>query len=152
MKTTLIVILSLFAYVGLNAQSDKIVGYWLTAEKTSQVKIFKATNGKYYGKVFSIEDPESRKELDSNNPDPEKRKEKKIGLRLLNSFEYNEKENTWENGTIYDPDNGKTYDCYMWFEDDPDKLQIKGYVLGMRMLGRETTWYRDKGPREEWTE
>jgi len=28
----------------------------------------------------------------------------------------------------------------MWFEGDPEVLIIKGYVLGMKFIGRQTTW------------
>jgi uncharacterized protein (DUF2147 family) len=71
-----------------------------------------------------------------------------MGLQILKGFSYNEKAKNWEKGTIYDPKNGKTYDCYMWFEGNNDKvLKIKGYVLGMRWLGRQTTWTREDKKR-----
>ena len=38
---------------------------------------------------------------------------------------------------------GKTYDCYMWFEDDSKVLYMKGFVLGMRMLGRSSAWKKE---------
>ncbi len=46
-----------------------------------------------------------------------------------------------DGGSIYDPKNGKTYDCYAWFEDgDFNNLYIKGYVAGIKALGRKTIW------------
>jgi len=37
----------------------------------------------------------------------------------------------------------------MWFEDsEKNKLYLKGYILGMKMLGRKTTWTREKNKRE----
>jgi len=36
---------------------------------------------------------------------------------------------------------GKTYDCYVWLEGK-DVLQLKGFVAGIRMLGRKSTWTR----------
>jgi uncharacterized protein (DUF2147 family) len=43
---------------------------------------------------------------------------------------------------------GKTYDCYMWFEgNDFENLKIKGFVMGMRFLGRETNWKREAEKR-----
>ncbi|MBN2349547.1 MAG: DUF2147 domain-containing protein [Bacteroidales bacterium] len=133
----------LFLFTGLHvfSQSDKVLGYWLTEKGTSQIKIFKATNGKYYGEVSWLkEDPEKK---DIHNPDEKLRDVKLLGLRILKSFNYEESKKQWNEGTIYDPDNGKTYDCYMWFEDDINVLKIKGYVLGMKFLGRETTWTRE---------
>lgn len=132
-------------------QADKVVGIWLTADGDSQVRIFKATNGKYYGKIEWLDEPyeeDGSPKVDDENPVPELQDKPLLGLRILNGFEYDAEEKEWENGTIYDPENGKTYDCYMWFEDDPDVLQIKGFVLGMRFLGRETIWTRESKIRE----
>lgn len=126
----------------LYAQESSILGTWLNADETAHVRIFKATNGKYYGKIEWLkEDPEK---LDVNNPDPEKQKEKVMGLQILKGFTYDAGKKQWTGGTVYDPDNGKTYDCYMWFENDSDVLSIKGYVMGMKFVGRETKWKRVK--------
>jgi uncharacterized protein (DUF2147 family) len=60
-------------------------------------------------------------------------------LPILKDFEFTGK-STWENGTIYDPKNGKTYSCYLILQ--PDKtLKVRGYV-GVSMLGRTTIWTR----------
>ena len=122
----------------VKAQEDRIVGKWLTGEETSHVKLFKATNGKYYGKIVWLRDEPEK--LDVNNPDESKRNVPLQDLMILHGFGFNADKDRWEGGTIYDPDNGKTYDCYMWFEDNPEVLIIKGYVLGMKFIGRETQW------------
>jgi len=124
------------------AQENKVAGTWFNDDETAHIRIFKATNGKYYGKIEWLkEDPER---LDVNNPDVSKQKEPLLGLMILQGFSYEARKLQWNNGTIYDPDNGKTYDCFMWFEDNPDVLSIKGYVLGMKFIGRETKWKRVK--------
>jgi uncharacterized protein (DUF2147 family) len=120
----------------------------VTSEGESQIRIFRATNGKYYGRIEWLEEKEDREKEDTKNPDEKLRERKILGIQLLNAFVYNKTEERWENGTIYDPDNGKTYDCFMWFEDDPDVLFIKGYVLGMKFLGRQTKWTRERSVRE----
>lgn len=132
--------------IGLSAQENKVNDYWLTAEGTSQIQLFKASNGKYYGKIVWLKEDKDKRDV--NNPDVSKQNNKLLGLQILKGFEYNKSEKTWENGTIYDPNNGKVYDCYMWFEDDPNTLIIKGYVMGMRFLGRETKWIREKMKRK----
>lgn len=138
----------LLAAFTLNAQADKITGVWITASDSSSVKIIKHTNGKYIGNINWIMVPlneEGKPKVDKNNPDPKLAKEPIMGLKLLRSFVYNEKKDRWEDGSIYDPDNGKTYSCYGWFEDgNYDVLYLKGYVLGMKFLGRETVWKRKK--------
>lgn len=127
-------------------QSDIILGYWLTVEEESQIRIFKATNGKYYGKIEWLKEDKEKK--DTENPDKKLRDRKIMGLQILKGFTCDKSNIRWVNGTIYDPENGKTYDCYMWFEDDPDILIIKGYVLGMKFLGRQTKWTRELTKRE----
>jgi len=122
--------------------ADKIVGIWVPAKGTSQVRIFKATNGKYYGKVEWLK--EDKDKLDVNNPDVKMRDKKIWGLMILKDFSYNTEKNRWEGGTVYDPDNGKTYDCYMWFNGDDNVMTLKGYVLGMKFVGRAEDWKRDK--------
>lgn len=139
----LIFLFSVFYLSPAFSQSDNIVGYWLTAEDDSQIQIYKASNGKYYGKVAWIRDVKDRDKKDDNNPDPKLRERKIMGLQLLNGFIYNPKKKEWSKGTIYDPNNGKSYDCYMWFEGNLNVLKIKGFVLGIRFLGRETTWKRE---------
>jgi uncharacterized protein (DUF2147 family) len=80
--------------------------------------------------------------LDTENPDPALRSRSKIGIHILTGLKFNLKEKEWESGRIYDPKNGKTYDCYGWFENDPNKLFLKGYVVGIKWLGRSTEWTR----------
>lgn len=121
----------------IQAQEDQVLGTWLNDKGTAHVRVFKATNGKYYGKIEWLKTEPDR--MDVNNPDEAKQSEPLLGLMILQSFQYESDKNQWNNGTIYDPDNGKTYDCYMWF-DESKILSIKGYVLGMKFVGRETKW------------
>ena len=68
-----------------------------------------------------------------------------MGLTIVKNFEYDSKKERWIEGSIYDPDNGKTYDCYAWFKDgDFDNLYLKGYVAGIKALGRKTIWKAKK--------
>jgi uncharacterized protein (DUF2147 family) len=62
---------------------------------------------------------------------------------VLKDFNYNAAKKRWEGGTVYDPDNGKTYDSYMWFDSDDNIMTLKGYVLGMRFIGRAEDWKRE---------
>jgi uncharacterized protein (DUF2147 family) len=131
----------LFATSLVFAQADKITGIWVPAKGTSQVRIFKATNGKYYGKVEWIKDDKDK--LDVNNPDKKLQSKKVWGSMILKDFSFNTEKNRWEGGTVYDPDNGKTYDCYMWFENDDNTMTLKGYVMGMKFIGRAEDWKRE---------
>jgi uncharacterized protein (DUF2147 family) len=134
-----------FASAYLSAQADKVLGFWLTEKGTSQVEIYKGTDGKYYGKISWLDEPNEngKPKVDDENPDPALQQRPILGLPLLQGFVYNKKEEQWEKGSIYDPDNGKTYDSYMWFEESDSVLEIRGYVMGMRFLGRTTRWKRE---------
>lgn len=140
-KNFLLTALMCLSSAFLSAQADDIVGIWVPAKGTSQVRIYKSTNGKYYGKVEWKEDDID--ELDVNNPDERLRKNKILGMEVLKDFTYNANKERWENGTVYDPDNGKTYDCYIWFENNRNILTLKGYVLGMKFIGRSEDWTRE---------
>lgn len=131
--------------------ADKILGYWLTQEGDSQVKIFKATNGKYYGEIKWLKEPtreDGSVKLDDKNENEKLRDKPVLGLQILKSFDYNAKDKEWVDGTIYDPKNGKTYKCFTWFEEgDNITLHVKGFI-GFSILGREVEWKREEGLRE----
>ena len=152
-KTLLLsLILSVFLIPNLFAQNaDKILGYWLTQDGDSQVKIFKATNGKYYGEIKWLKTPneeDGTPKLDDNNPDPELQKKTVLGLQILKGFKFDNDDKEWVDGTIYDPKNGKTYKCFMWFEEgDNVTLHVKGFI-GISLIGREVEWKREDKLRD----
>lgn len=145
-------LLAIFLSPDLFAQeADNVLGYWLTQEGDSQVKIFKAKDGKYYGNIKWLDEPneeDGTAKVDDENSNPELQKRPILGLQLLKSFEYDEKDKEWVDGTIYDPKNGKTYKCFMWFEEGDDiTLHVKGFI-GISLLGREVEWKREEKLRE----
>ena len=135
----------LFVPLFLHAQADKIVGTWYTEEGTSTVDIYKGSDGKFHGKISWLEEPneDGKPKVDKENPNAKLKKRPIMGLPLVKGFKYSSKKKQWVEGRIYDPDNGKTYDCYAWFENgNYNKLYLKGYVAGIRALGRKTQWKR----------
>jgi uncharacterized protein (DUF2147 family) len=138
-KKLFVALLSFFLGLGLQAQ-EEVKGVYYNTEKTSKIKIFKATNGLYYGKVVWMEEPEK---LDIENPDESKHQDPIMGMLIIKSFTYDATKKQWIGGSIYDPGNGKTYDCFMWFEEgETQVLNVKGYVMGMKFAGRQVTWER----------
>ena len=140
-------IVILFVPLFLHAQANKIEGTWYNEEKTSTIEVSKGSDGKYIGKINWLEEPneDGAPKLDKENSDPKLAKRPILGLAILNNFVYDSKKEQWAEGSIYDPKNGKTYDCYAWFEDgDFDNLYIKGYVAGIKALGRKTIWEKKK--------
>lgn len=122
--------------------ADAIIGKWLNEDKDAHVQIYKES-GKYFGKVVWLKDPideiTGKPKLDDDNEDESLRSQPVMGLVLLKDFTY-DGDGEWEDGTIYDPKNGKTYDCYMNFGED-NSLKIRGYI-GISWIGRNTYWTR----------
>ena len=117
--------------------SDSIVGKWYNTEKDAQVEIYKE-GSKFFGKIVWLQDPtdNGKPKVDKNNGDISKRERPIIGMKLLNNFEH--KGSTWENGTIYDPKNGKIYSCIIKKKDNKT-LEVRGYV-GISLIGRTVEW------------
>lgn len=138
-------ILMLMALGLFGQDADKVVGVWLTQYEDSKVTITKDADGKFNGEISWLNEPlkNGKPKVDEQNPDKTMRSREMLGLRILEGFEYNLKNGEWINGTIYDPKNGKTYKCLMWFGDDPDKLSVKGYI-GFSFIGREVIWTRSQ--------
>ncbi len=133
----LFVIFLMVFQTGFAQEGDAIVGKWYNTEKDAQVEIFKEGN-KYAGKIVWLQEPteNGKPKVDKNNSDQSKRSRPIMGMRLLNGFEY--KGGTWENGTIYDPKNGKTYSCTIK-KKDSNTLEVRGYV-GISLIGRTVEW------------
>ena len=139
----LTVCLILLMAVGAWAQEtpgDAGLGQWLTEGDKAVVEIFKCED-RYCGKIVWLKkpkNPDGSDVLDTENPDPSKRNRTVIGLNLVWGFRYDESKG-WVDGSIYDPDNGKTYSCKMNLEGDT--LKVRGYV-GISLFGRTTVWKR----------
>ena len=124
--------------------ADAILGKWLNEDQDAHIQIYNE-NGKYFGKIVWLKDPNEEDtglpKLDDENKDETLRDRPIMGLILLKDFVYDEGDKEWDDGTIYDPKNGSTYDCYMNFGDDPNTLKIRGYI-GISWIGRNTYWTR----------
>lgn len=139
----LLLFLGLYTIAGIAQEADKITGIWWNDEKTSKIKVEKK-DGKFIGTiVYMIPEKyqNGQPPKDDNNPDEKLRNRSLVGLQILSGFEYDTKKKEWKNGKIYDPKSGNTYDCYSWLENN-DLLKLKGYVAGIRLLGRTSEWYR----------
>ncbi len=142
-------LLSVFVlFVGFTAfitapGSDAVVGTWETAgPKKGHVQIYEK-GGTFFGKLVKIEDPTDpgtgKPKLDRKNPNASKQSRPLLGLPIMYNFRY-DGENVWSDGKIYDPENGKEYNCKMSLKD-PNTLEVRGYI-GISLLGRTQTWTR----------
>lgn len=118
-------------------KSDAIIGEWINEKKDAKIQIFKKDN-KYFGKIIWGTGEEKK---DVKNPDVKLRDREVIGLVFLNNFVYDGKD-TWTDGTIYDPREGKTYSCKITMKNN-DKINVRGFI-GISMFGRTEVWTRIK--------
>lgn len=124
------------------SQAQSILGNWLNEEKTAKVQIFQGTDKKYYGKIVWLQNPlddQGKPKTDKNNPNTKLRNTPLMELLMLKSFN-KINDQTYEDGTIYDPKNGKTYSAIITVKGN-NQLAIRGYV-GVSMFGRTTVWTR----------
>ena len=160
MKNMLLIsgmILALAMPGALKAQSkaDKVVGYYLTyddetGKEKSQIRIYKASNGKYEGEIVWLKEPryaDGKEKMDKNNPEDKLKSRKVVGMKMLKDFTFDAKADEWAGGSIYNPTSGKTYNSFMKMEGN--KLQVRGFVGKSWMgLGKTATWTREESQRK----
>jgi uncharacterized protein (DUF2147 family) len=137
----IITVLLFFFKVHAQNKADDITGIWLTAGKEpAKIQVYRSGE-KFYGKIIWLKNPteNGKQRLDNNNPDKGKQKNPIVGLVILTGFKF-DGDDEWKAGDIYDPENGKTYSCYMYLKDK-NTLKVRGYV-GISLLGRTETWTR----------
>ncbi|WP_318345511.1 DUF2147 domain-containing protein [Flagellimonas baculiformis] len=139
--TTIIAGLLLLSFnVSAQITETAIVGTWLNQEKAAKIEIYQKGQ-KFYGKIVWLKEPNEngKPKTDNKNPDTARRNDPIMGLVLLKDLEF-DGSSTWENGTIYDARNGKTYSCHVTFQEDRS-LKVRGYV-GISLFGKTTIWTR----------
>lgn len=122
------------------AQKYSPVGTWTNEKKEARFDIYKCGD-KLCGKITWLREPnrDGKPKTDINNPDPKLRNRPLMGLMFIQGFEYDD-DHKWDDGTIYDPQSGKTYSCYMKMMSK-DAMEVKGYI-GISLIGRSQNWTR----------
>lgn len=124
------------------AQIDKIAGKWKTIDdkdgsEKSIVLIYKATNGKYYGKIEKLFKDPAKKCIECDGANKNK---PVLGMVFVNNMV--EKDGSLTGGTILDPANGKVYQCNMSFDEKKGKLKVRGSLDKRGFLGRTQYWLK----------
>lgn len=138
----------LFTLPALAGEHDAILGTWTTKNAKSRVDIY-TCGTMICGKIVSLKEPvyppddekgmAGQTKIDRENPDPKLRKRPLIGLELLKDFKRVEP-GLWKEGTIYDPESGKTYSCKLTLQS-PKRLKVRGFI-GFSFIGRTQYWTR----------
>ena len=147
MKRLLSILFLCATTILVSAQVDKIVGYWAsvddeTGKEESVFYIFKATDGKYYGKLVKLLNPKKEGAVcdkctgaDHNKP--------LVGLILMRGLV--EDGNILSGGKITDPKNGKVYNVKLSIEEKTGRLKVRGSLDKSGLLGRTQYWIRRSG-------
>lgn len=147
----LILVLStaaLFATPVTADNGDGVLGMWMTVDGKARIEIVRNDQA-YEGRIVWLKEPvypadddkgmAGQPKVDRENPDKTLKARPVIGLLLVQGFKY-AGDNVWDDGTIYDPEDGKTYSCTMTLRMD-GSLKVRGY-WGISWFGRTQIWTR----------
>jgi uncharacterized protein (DUF2147 family) len=135
------------AVIAASQPGPSAEGRWLTEKKNGIIEIFRCSGGdRLCGRLlwFRIKpgDPDQRG-LDTANPKPELRNRPLCGLVFMTGFKPAEP-GSWEDGRVYDSDDGNTYGGTMRLQPD-GTLRLRGYVV-ITLIGGSEVWTRQTGP------
>lgn len=128
------------------AEADKICGLYYVVDKFTsgeqcKVRVYRAENGTYEAQVVWMNQPchpDGTRRLDVNNPNPALRSTPCDRVVMMRNLTYNAAEKEWQNGEVYNPQNGRFYRSYLRFEND-STLRVRGY-WGVSLLGLTMYW------------
>src|SRR5258708_38365152 len=123
------------------SQKDHLEKIWYNEEKTSKIQIYKAVDGSFYGKIVWLKEPNDnngKPKIDDKNKDVKKRTTARMGLLILRKFKKTGDSNEYDSGTVYDPNNGKTYCGKLTLNNNELKLRV--YICDWPWFVRTTTW------------
>lgn len=140
----------LFAFSGftMNAQNVKenvLVGNWFTENNEAKISIYKAKDGKYYGNIIWLKEPNDKNgapKKDIKNKHENLQNRCLLGIIILNGLQYNSEEKAWDRGRVYKPEYGHDADCIIYYIDD-QTIKVKGY-MGVKWLSETQVWKRVK--------
>lgn len=124
------------------ALAQDVVGRWKLEDGSAIVEVYKQGDV-FNGKIVWLQNPteaDGSPAVDDKNPDSKLRSRKLIGLNMLSGLK--EGDGEYSGGSIYDPGNGKTYNCSMKVEGDV--LKVRGSLDKRGLLGRTMDWFRVK--------
>lgn len=134
---------ALLLTITINAQINEILGDWLTfddktGDNFSVVNIYKAADGKYYGKIAKmlVGKPDERC-IECTGDDYNKPLEGLVIIRAMS-----EKNGELTGGKVLDPESGKFYYGKIYIKNG--NLVLRGSLDRAGILGRSQTWKRKK--------
>ena len=134
-----------------SAQQGTVMGTWLSESGVAQIKIGPcpdAASGPICGFVVNLVNPRGPDgaavapdaATDYRNENPALRTRKVIGMPLIWGFKQAAQPDTFEDGKVYNGEDGKTYSANISLQPD-GKLRLRGFV-GTPMFGKTQLWTR----------
>jgi len=130
------------------AGGDVITGLWEVEDGGGRIEIARCGAG-YCGAIAWLREPlyppddkdgmGGRPLLDRENPQKELRRRPQLGLQIMAGYTFRG-DNFWDNGTIYNTENGKTYRSSITLLSQ-NRLELRGFI-GIPLLGGSTVWKR----------
>lgn len=125
----------------LYAQGLTPEGVWLHSNERIQVKI-EPCEQHLCGKIVWLKNPDDEKGspiADSENPSKAQHGQPVMGMTVLWGL-VRSGPGLWTGGTIYNPDDGKTYNARITMAE-PDRLNVRVYVM-LPLFGKTKVWTR----------
>ena len=122
--------------------AQDVVGKWKLEDGTAIVEVYQEGDV-FNGKIVWLEkttEADGSPVVDDKNPDAKLRTRQIMGLNMLSGLK--KSGNEYTGGSIYDPGNGKTYNCSMKVEGNV--LKVRGSLDKKGLLGRTMDWFRVK--------
>ena len=143
MKNIILILLFVVSSVFTVAQTNAdIVGQWYNTEKDAVITLFEEGET-VSGKITWMESPndeDGNPKTDPLNPDENLRSRARVGMVIMSSFSHIAGK-VWDNGSLYDPKNGKTYSGMMTLQDS-NTLNLRQYT-GFSFIGSSSIWNRN---------
>ncbi len=145
----LIILLILAPSAGAAGLSgNAILGLWEVEEGDGRIEIFRCGD-KYCGRIAWLKEPNypaddrggmgGKPLVDRENPSRELRNRPQMGLRIMDGYTFRG-DNRWDDGTIYNPENGKSYKSTLSLVSS-DRLKLRAFI-GISLFGGSTVWKR----------
>ena len=139
----LIAVVSILAVTSHAQAAEPVMGKWLSKGGKSHVEI-SMCGAKLCGTIVWLKEPtykDGKTKVDRKNRNEKLRTRPLMGLKMLAGFsKADDKGAYWTGGTIYNPEDGKTYNCYIRVQSD-GRLKVRGYVA-IKLLGKTQYWTR----------
>jgi uncharacterized protein (DUF2147 family) len=126
------------------AQQGTPVGSWTTIDDDtgkpkSVVEIYQTDDGTLAGRVVEVLQSKQGENPVCTECEGDRRNQPIEGMVIMWGLERDG--DTWEDGKILDPSNGKVYSVRLTPVAGGEKLEVRGFI-GFSLLGRTQTWVR----------